>query len=165
MKSIHDDSKSTNETEMPCDNQEESSNTLFSHSLRFMVFQNRTLFVIMSAVKDLPKLQDNIKDEILSPHKLKETHVNEKNVLPSAEDVKQEKTHQSLIQGVETFQSDKLHHVKTREPASGADVVKTDMAHQGIVKDVSAFAKDNLKHVKTDEKNPLPNKDGTLLWF
>ena len=45
----------------------------------------------------------------------------EKIVLPTAEDVKAEKTHQGLIQGVESFTPDKLKPAKTREPASGSD--------------------------------------------
>ena len=73
------------------------------------------------AVKDLPKMGDSLKGELLSPRHLKETTVAEKNVLPTAEDVAAEKTHQGLIDGVEKFDSDKLHHVKTREPASGAE--------------------------------------------
>ena len=45
----------------------------------------------------------------------------EKIVLPTAEDMKAEKTHQGLIQGVESFTPDKLKPAKTREPASGSD--------------------------------------------
>ena len=42
-------------------------------------------------------------------------------MLPTADDVKAEKTHQGLIEGVENFSSEKLKSVKTREPASGKD--------------------------------------------
>ena len=47
--------------------------------------------------------------------------VTEKVVLPTAEDVKAEKTHQGLIQGVENFSTDQLKAAKTREPATGLD--------------------------------------------
>ena len=47
--------------------------------------------------------------------------VSEKNVLPTAEDVAQEKTHQGLIKSVEEFSPEKLKNVKTREPATGAE--------------------------------------------
>ena len=57
----------------------------------------------------------------LSPRNLKDVETAEKNVLPTADDVKAEKTHQGLIEGVETFSSEKLKSVKTREPASGKD--------------------------------------------
>ncbi len=75
----------------------------------------------MSAVKDLPKIDNTLKGELEKDHQLKHTEVTEKNVLPSAEDVAQEKTHQGLIKGVENFSPDKLKHVKTVEPASPAD--------------------------------------------
>ncbi|TRY80839.1 hypothetical protein TCAL_04857 [Tigriopus californicus] len=113
----------------------------------------------MSALKDLPNLQGNIKDEIMSPHKLKETLITEKNVLPTAEDVQQEKTHQGLIQGVEGFNVDQLNHVKTRQPATGGETLKNEIAYKKSCEAVSSFPKDNLKHVETVEKNPLPDKD------
>ena len=47
--------------------------------------------------------------------------VAEKNVLPSAEDLKAEKTHENLQKGIEGFTPDKLKSVKTKEPATGAD--------------------------------------------
>jgi hypothetical protein len=72
-------------------------------------------------LKDLPTIGDSLKGELLSPRTLKETTVSEKNVLPTAEDVKAEKTHKGLIDGVEGFSAEKLNHVKTREPATGAD--------------------------------------------
>ena len=86
--------------------------------------------------------------------------VNEKQVLPSAEDVKAEKTHQGLIQGVESFTPEKLNKTKTREPATGADLLKTEMAHQSSVNAVENFDKNGMKHVETQEKNPLPDADG-----
>ena len=52
---------------------------------------------------------------------MKDVETAEKNVLPTADDVKAEKTHQGLIEGVENFSSEKLKSVKTREPASGKD--------------------------------------------
>ena len=47
--------------------------------------------------------------------------VAEKIVLPSAEDLKQEKTHENLQKGIEGFTPDKLKSVKTKEPATGAE--------------------------------------------
>ena len=64
-----------------------------------------------------------------SPRNLKDVETAEKNVLPTADDVKAEKTHQGLIEGVENFSSEKLKSVKTREPASGKDgeIVKSNL--------------------------------------
>ena len=105
----------------------------------------------------------------------------EKIVLPTAEDVKAEKTHQGLIQGVESFTPDKLKPAKTREPASGSDgiifinvdeintvilfyfyfiVMKTEMAHNASLEGVKQFDQNNLKQVETQEKNPLPDPEG-----
>ena len=41
--------------------------------------------------------------------------------MPSAEDLKAEKTHENLQKGIEGFTPDKLKAVKTKEPASGAE--------------------------------------------
>lgn len=107
--------------------------------------------------KDLPKLETSLQNEISSPHHLKHTETAEKVSLPTAEDVKQEKTHQALVEGVE--KGVELHHVKTREPASGAEVLRTELAHQTSVKEVGDFDKHKLKKVETNEKNPLPDQD------
>ena len=72
-------------------------------------------------VKDLPKMDETIQQEVAKEHNLKHVETAEKVVLPTADDVKQEKTHQGLIQGVEGFTPEKLKKVNTREPASGAD--------------------------------------------
>ena len=75
----------------------------------------------MADVKDLPKVEANLKSEIEKPADLKHVEVAEKNVLPSAEDLKAEKTHENLQKGIEGFTPDKLKAVKTKEPASGAE--------------------------------------------
>ena len=56
--------------------------------------------------------------------------VTEKVVLPTAEDVKAEKTHQGLIQGVENFSTDQLKAAKTREPATGLDCKLSMIQHK-----------------------------------
>ena len=73
------------------------------------------------STKDLPKIDNSLKGELLKEHNLKATEVNEKVVLPSADDVKQEKNHQGIMEGVEKFSPENLKSVKTREPASGAE--------------------------------------------
>ena len=52
-----------------------------------------------SPAKDLPKIADALKGELLQERSLKPTEAQEKNVLPSADDVKQEKTHQNIMSG------------------------------------------------------------------
>jgi len=112
-----------------------------------------------ASVKDLPKIGDSLKGELLSPRNLKDVETAEKNVLPTADDVKAEKTHQGLIEGVENFSSEKLKSVKTREPASGKDVAARDLAQQKSVDELAKFDKGQLKHAETAEKNVLPGPD------
>ena len=54
-----------------------------------------------SPAKDLPKIADQLKGEILAERSLKPTEAQEKNVLPSADDVKQEKNHQNIMTGTD----------------------------------------------------------------
>ena len=54
------------------------------------------------AVKDIPQnllIGSNLKEQLLGEHNLKHTEAAEKNVLPSAEDVKSEKNHLNILIG------------------------------------------------------------------
>merc|ERR1711997_642187 len=115
------------------------------------------------AVKDLPTIANGLKGELEKDHQLKKTSTTEKQVLPSADDVKAEKTHQGLLQGVEGFTPDKLKPTKTREPESGADLMKTEIAIGSTLKEVEKFDKTNMKNVDVQEKNPLPDKEAIRL--
>jgi hypothetical protein len=114
-------------------------------------------------VKDLPKLDDTIKGELTKDIQLKHIEVHEKVVLPSAEDLKQEKVHEGLLKGVETFSPDHLKPTKTREPASATEVMQVELAQQASLKAVEQFDKNALKNVDTQEKNPLPDQDAIKL--
>ena len=62
-------------------------------------------------VANIPKdllIGEVLKDEILKEHNLKPTEATEKNILPSAEDVKQEKTHQNMLSGEDNHVFPKL---------------------------------------------------------
>ena len=67
----------------------------------YIYFQTYLLQInkMSEAKKEMPRIQDALKGELLKEHSLKKTEANEKNVLPSAEDVKQEKTHQNMLSG------------------------------------------------------------------
>ena len=85
--------------------------------------------------------------------------VAEKNVLPSAEDLKQEKLHEGVFKGVEGFTPDKLKPTTTREAASPLDVAKTELARDKTADELKDFDKNKLKQVECQEKNPLPDAD------
>merc|ERR1712062_144633 len=89
-------------------------------------------------VAKLPKdllIGEGLKDEILKEHNLKPTEATEKNVLPSAEDVKQEKTHQNILSGIAGFKSDSLKPTETKEKVvlPGEDDIKTEKTIQGVL--------------------------------
>ncbi|CAH1954551.1 unnamed protein product [Acanthoscelides obtectus] len=69
------------------------------------------------ALKDLPKVAGDLKSELegFKSSKLKNADTQEKIVLPSAEDVAQERTHIALMDGVEKFQTSTLKRTDTRE--------------------------------------------------
>merc|ERR1712110_344352 len=140
---------------------------LISISIRIQHLKFQGLFVkqqytksfIMPGTENLPKVEANLKEEIEKPSELKHVEVAEKIVLPSAEDLKNEKVHENLQKGIEGFTPDKLKAVKTKEPASGADLMKTEIATGATIKAVEGFDAAALKKAKTVEKNSLPDQE------
>ena len=67
--------------------------------------------------------------------KLKPTDSTEKNVLPSAEDMKQEKNHQGILTGIEGFTSDSLKPTETKEKVvlPGKEEIKAEKTIQGML--------------------------------
>ena len=129
-----------------------------------------------SPVKDLPKIASDLKGELLKERSLKPTEAQEKNVLPSADDVKQEKTHQNImtgeddghghnlfhqikhsivgnISGIAGFNSESLKPTETVEKVvlPGSDEIKTERTIQGVLNGVKGFDGESLKNVKTRE--------------
>merc|ERR1711913_165410 len=105
--------------------------------------------------KELPKemlIGDRLKGELLAG-KLKPTDPTEKNVLPTAEDMKQEKNHQGILNGIEGFTSDSLKPTETKEKVvlPGKEEIKAEKTIQGMLQGVEGFAKDSLKDVRTRE--------------
>merc|ERR1712106_892270 len=110
----------------------------------------------MGTVKDLPKellIADNLKGELLQEHNLKHTEAAEKNSLPTAEDLKQDKDHLNIITGIEGFKSDSLKPTETKEKVilPGEEDIKTEKTHQGLLQGVAGFENEKLKNVKTRE--------------
>ena len=76
--------------------------TAISHSYSLIILDYFRSSTMSTTVADLPKdllIAEGLKGELLKEHNLKPTEATEKNVLPSAEDVQQEKTHQNILTG------------------------------------------------------------------
>uniref|UniRef100_A0A914UWU1 Uncharacterized protein n=1 Tax=Plectus sambesii TaxID=2011161 RepID=A0A914UWU1_9BILA len=61
-------------------------------------------------LEELPKIPDALAEEVTGQHDLKHVETDEKVVLPSAEDVAQEKQHDEFVHGIEHFDTTQLKH-------------------------------------------------------
>ncbi|XP_017786097.1 PREDICTED: uncharacterized protein LOC108569163 isoform X3 [Nicrophorus vespilloides] len=116
------------------------------------------------SLKDLPKVAGDLKSELEGFNKsnnLKNADTQEKIILPSAEDVELEKTHNALIAGVENFQQSTLKRTDTKEKIvlPNAQDVASEKNEKALITGIENFEKSKLKHTETQEKNPLPDKD------
>lgn len=107
----------------------------------------------MSAPKleDLPKVAVDLKTQLeeFSPDKLKDTVTQEKIVLPTAEGktkVKNDQFKQKI--------NKKMLHLKNLD-------VAVEKSQQNLIHGIEAFDATKLKHAETEEKNPLPDQEGT----
>lgn len=65
--------------------------------------------------EELPKIAGGIKAELEGDHSLKHVETEEKSVLPTAEQIDQERTQRKLIEGIETFPKQQLKPAQTEE--------------------------------------------------
>merc|ERR1711874_3411 len=134
------------------------------------------------SVKNLPKIDNTLKDQLLGNHnlkhqeadernvltgitgfdqsKLKDVETKEKVVLPDSEQIQTEKTHQGLLLGVE--EGVQLKHVKTREPSTPTSTMQVELARDNSLAAVNEFDKSQLKTTETTEKNPLPPQEAII---
>jgi len=91
--------------------------------------------------------------------KMKQTEVEERNLLPDSATLAEEKTRETMLTGVETFSHESLSHVKTPEPLTGAELVKQEMNIKSIVDSVVTFDSTSLRSATTEEKVLLPDAD------
>merc|ERR1712106_856586 len=89
----------------------------------------------------------------MGEHNWKPTEATEKNPLPTAEDLQQEKAHQNMITGIEGVKCDSLKRTETKEKLvlPGEEDIKTEKTIQGLIMGVEGFENDKLKTVKTRE--------------
>ncbi|GMT31931.1 hypothetical protein PFISCL1PPCAC_23228, partial [Pristionchus fissidentatus] len=100
-----------------------------------------------TTLAELPKIPTDIAQAVID-HEVKLKHVEptEKNVLPSKEDIAQEKTHQELTDNIEKFTADKLRSVSTDE--KNVLPSKEDIAREKTLDAVEGFDATKLKHVE-----------------
>ena len=91
--------------------------------------------------------------------KMKQTEVEERNLLPDAATLAEAKSRETLLAGVETFPHESLSHVKTPEPVTGAELLQQEMNIKSIVDSVSTFDSSSLVAVTTEEKVLLPDAE------
>ena len=91
--------------------------------------------------------------------KMKQTEVEERNLLPDAATLAEAKSRETLLAGVETFPHESLSHVKTPEPVTGAELLQQEMNIRSIVDSVSTFDSSSLVAVTTEEKVLLPDAE------
>merc|ERR1712095_177361 len=82
--------------------------TLYCPTTHLKLLKNTMSAGDCPKVEELPKIEGSLKEELVKEHDLKKTEVSEKNILPSAEDLKAEKVHEGVLKGVEGFTPDKL---------------------------------------------------------
>ncbi|KAI1706651.1 thymosin beta-4 family domain-containing protein [Ditylenchus destructor] len=104
-------------------------------------------------LEELPKLPQDLKDDVDSPKQLKHVETHEKNVLPTKEDVEQEKQHEQFKAGIEKFDTHKLRQVSTEEKT----VLPTpeDIAKEKGPQLAASFDKSQLKHVEPNVKTSV----------
>ncbi|KAF8387334.1 tth-1 [Pristionchus pacificus] len=101
----------------------------------------------ITPLADLPKIPTDIAQAIGENEvHLKHVEPTEKNVLPTKEDIAQEKTHQELTEGIEGFAAEKLRSVSTDEK----NVLPSaeDIAREKTLDAVEGFDATKLKHVE-----------------
>ncbi|CAH2046724.1 unnamed protein product, partial [Iphiclides podalirius] len=115
------------------------------------------------SLKDLPKVANDLKSQLegFNTSCLRDVDTNEKIVLPSAEDIAQEKQHTALLQDVEKFQPSNLRKTDTVEKVvlPNALDVAAEKTQKSLFDGIEKFDATRLKHTETQEKNPLPDKD------
>ncbi|XP_075736693.1 thymosin beta cib isoform X2 [Rhipicephalus microplus] len=110
-----------------------------------------------------PRVADEIQQELASfnASSLKHTETQEKVLLPSKEDVQQEKIHNSLLEGVEQFEKTSMKHAHTQEKVClpKKEDIESEKEHKQMIEGIETFDPSKLKHAETSVKNPLPTKE------
>ncbi|KAG8199897.1 hypothetical protein JTE90_015886 [Oedothorax gibbosus] len=131
------------------------------------LFSAHPLLTMSSPSKEeLPKVSNEFKNELekFDSAKMKKTDTQEKNPLPSKEDLKQEKQQHELVTGVSTFNKAKLKRTNTIEKIvlPTKEVLTQEKVYerkQVVLQGLSGFDRSKLRKTVTVEKNIIPTKE------
>ncbi|KRY40998.1 hypothetical protein T01_11253 [Trichinella spiralis] len=129
-----------------------------------------TILKMNSSKESQPKVtHEEFQNELrnFDSDQLRHIEPTEKVVLPSKEDVIQEKVeiaHQNVLVDVSQFQRHSLQHADTNERVylPTKDEVKQErmeQAYTGVLKEVSTFERNSLTHSEPVEKYHMPTKE------
>ncbi|CAD5226589.1 unnamed protein product [Bursaphelenchus xylophilus] len=106
---------------------------------------------------ETPRLSEEIKADVAKQHSLRPVETVEKNVLPTKEEIQQERQHHELKKGIESFDESTLNKVETQEKCalpSGEDILKEKAPQMA-----ADFDRNKLKHVEPQVKAHIPDAE------
>jgi len=87
---------------------------------------------------------------------LRETEIDERNVLPDADTIHKEKQESELFKGIGDFDTTNLKNVSTREPVPAPQLVRQESARMEMSDKIQSFDRTELRETDTQEKVVLP---------
>uniref|UniRef100_A0A914HXD2 Thymosin beta n=1 Tax=Globodera rostochiensis TaxID=31243 RepID=A0A914HXD2_GLORO len=109
--------------------------------------------------EQLPKMPTELQSEVAQRAGLKHVTTLEKNVLPTKEDLVEERKHEDLKKGIHTFDAHKLRHVETENKSVMPS--PEDIAIEKTPQLAAEFDQSGLKHVETNVKTGVEVIDKT----
>jgi len=88
---------------------------------------------------------------------LRSTEVKDSSWLPDRQDIEEEREKVDHLAGIQRFDTEALHKVKTLEPLSGAELLKRELTLKAVTEELGSFDVGTMKHTSVEEKNLLPD--------
>ncbi|KAK7496474.1 hypothetical protein BaRGS_00012396 [Batillaria attramentaria] len=146
--------------------------TFCSHTVRLVSARLNRIDLVFSPRQlseiEHEKTEVELRERIgsFSKETLKHAETEEKNVLPTEEDIGKEKTEAAICKGIEEFKKGDLKHtqVKEKNPLPPAEAIEAEKKEEEFKQSIEGFNRRSLKHAQTTEKNPLPTKEVKFAW-
>ena len=88
---------------------------------------------------------------------LRVTEVRENTWLPDQQEIAEEREKVEHLAGIEGFDTEGLHKVRTLEPLSGAELLHRELTQKAVTEELGAFDMGGMKPTKVEEKKVLPD--------